>query len=146
MTDDERIDLVRRFFAACGSDDPKAYVQAYRGFLSADCVYQNPGLPDLHGVDAIFDFFTHYCDYNFVKFVVELKGLAVSGNRVFSERIDYHYDADGHMGHAPEISGVMTVEDGKIKHWRDYFDSRELLEHVDLESYRRDNGGVARAK
>jgi limonene-1,2-epoxide hydrolase len=73
-----------------------------------------------------------------------VKGLAVSGDRVFSERVDYHYDADGHMGHAPEICGVMMVEDGKVKHWRGYFDSRELLEHVDLESYRRDTAASSR--
>lgn len=45
---------------------------------------------------------------------------ATNGDTVFVERLDRHQLANG-WAELP-VNGVFTVRDGKITHWRDYFD------------------------
>jgi len=52
------------------------------------------------------------------EFVV--RTTAVSGDTVFVERLDRHQLPNGWV--ELPVTGVFTVRDGKITHWRDYFD------------------------
>ena len=52
------------------------------------------------------------------EFVV--RTTAVSGDTVFVERLDRHQLPNG-WAELP-VTGVFAVRDGKITHWRDYFD------------------------
>ncbi|MEM9620858.1 MAG: limonene-1,2-epoxide hydrolase family protein [Pseudomonadota bacterium] len=47
--------------------------------------------------------------------------IAENGNAVLTERLDNFVMADGRPLSVP-VMGVMEIEDGKIKAWRDYFD------------------------
>ena len=52
------------------------------------------------------------------EFVV--RTTAVSGDTVFVERLDRHQLPNGWV--ELPVTGVFTVRDDKITHWRDYFD------------------------
>jgi limonene-1,2-epoxide hydrolase len=49
-----------------------------------------------------------------------VRTTAVAGDTVFVERLDRHQLPNG-WAELP-VAGVFTVRDGKITHWRDYFD------------------------
>ena len=49
-----------------------------------------------------------------------VRTTAVSGDTVFVERLDRH-QLPNEWVELP-VTGVFTVRDGKITHWRDYFD------------------------
>ena len=50
-----------------------------------------------------------------------MTGIAVSGNVVLNERIDIFTHENGGQITLP-VMGTLTVENGKITVWRDYFD------------------------
>ncbi|MFM8846818.1 MAG: limonene-1,2-epoxide hydrolase family protein [Actinomycetota bacterium] len=52
------------------------------------------------------------------EFVV--RSTAVAGDTVFVERLDRHQLPNGWV--ELPVTGVFGVRDGKITHWRDYFD------------------------
>lgn len=59
-----------------------------------------------------------------------VKTSAVAGNVVFVERLDRHQLAHG-WAELP-VTGVFTVTDGKISHWRDYFDMNVFVSQMAL--------------
>ena len=96
-----------------------------------DFVWANSGLPTLRGQAAIF---AHMAAGGFASDIPILQGMtsfgadvmhiASSGNVVFTERIDHHWDADGRDLMTPHIAGVMEIRDGKIAALRDFYDTR----------------------
>lgn len=52
------------------------------------------------------------------EFVV--RTTATNADTVFVERLDRHRLANGWV--ELPVTGIFTVRDGKITHWRDYFD------------------------
>jgi len=69
---------------------------------------------------------------------LQLKNVAVVGNTVFLERVD-DFDYNGRRGVVPVV-GVLEIEDGKVKVWREYYDRAQLLKEMGLE------GGLPPAK
>ncbi len=62
----------------------------------------------------------------FTNMAVEFRNVAVAGDVVFTERVDWLVRADGtRLGPWPVV-GVTEFRDGKISAWREYFDSRNL--------------------
>ncbi len=97
---------------------------------SDDFVWANSGLPTLNGKAAIH---AHMRSGGFAQqipilktmtsFSADVLHIASSGNVVFTERIDHHWDADGRDLMTPHIAGVIEVEDGKITALRDFYDT-----------------------
>lgn len=56
---------------------------------------------------------------------IKPRNIAVAGNSVFLERTD-NFTFKGHTGSVPVV-GVLEIEDGKVKEWREYYDRAELL-------------------
>jgi len=61
---------------------------------------------------------------------LNLKHIGVIDDVVFIERID-EFVYNGHAGKVPVV-GVLEVENGLIKEWREYYDRNELLEAMGL--------------
>lgn len=61
---------------------------------------------------------------------LNLKHIGVIDGVVFVERVD-EFVFNGHPGSVPVV-GVLEVEDGLIKEWREYYDRNELLEAMGL--------------
>jgi limonene-1,2-epoxide hydrolase len=58
---------------------------------------------------------------------VVLPNVAANGNIVFAERHEELLSADGEVVTTFDVIGVFTVEDGRIRRFRDYFfDSRQM--------------------
>lgn len=55
---------------------------------------------------------------------LNLRNVAVKGNLVFLERVD-DFDFKGKHGNVPVV-GVMEIENGKVKAWREYYDGATL--------------------
>jgi limonene-1,2-epoxide hydrolase len=96
-----------------------------------DFQWANSGLPTLNGRQAVL---AHMAAGGFAaeipilrtmtSFSADVLHIASSGNVVFTERIDHHWDADGRDLMTPHIAGVMEVRDGRISALRDFYDTR----------------------
>jgi len=90
--------------------------------VAEDCAYHNMPLgmdtvTGPAGVRAVLEpFFAPTLRNEFV-FLSE----AVAGPTVFIERVDRHQLAEDRWVELP-VTGVFTLENGKIKAWKDYFD------------------------
>lgn len=55
---------------------------------------------------------------------LKLRHIGVIDGRVFIERVD-EFVYKGHAGAVPVV-GVLEIEDGKVKVWREYYDHAQL--------------------
>ncbi len=107
----------------------KAHVRdAYDTYFAEDCIYQNSGLPDMDK-PATMDFFFSDMEgeTGIVKLVADITHIAATGNVVFTERVDHHYDKDGNDILTPSICGIFEVKNGQFTRWADYFDPNPML-------------------
>lgn len=95
-----------------------------------DFTWENSGLAPLVGQKAIFEQmaaggFASQIPIlrTMTHFSAELLHMASSGNVVFTERVDHHWDEDGCDLMTPHICGVAEVRDGKISAFRDFYDT-----------------------
>lgn len=119
------------FFKAWEKGRLADIVAAYRHYLAADVLYENPGVPPCRNVDESAAFIESACTIPALEIetiTVELKHVAALGNIVFTERVDWHYNSKGEATLVPAICGVMEFnEAGKIQRWADYFDPGPML-------------------
>ncbi len=126
MSDPER--LVLDFYEAWSRLD----VDELMGFFADDAIWHNMPIIPANGhreirflLEYMFEDWGPEAKVNF-----EVLNVASKGNLVLSERVD-HVESLGRVVALPVV-GIFEVEDGKIKHWRDYYDAATL--HKDLPS------------
>jgi limonene-1,2-epoxide hydrolase len=93
--------------------------------LTDDVFYDNVPFPNIVGRDGVRQF---HVDFGFGKdFRAEFRvvNIAVSGNVVLSERVDVFFHSSGATITLP-VMGTLTIEDGMITVWRDYFDPTDF--------------------
>jgi limonene-1,2-epoxide hydrolase len=93
--------------------------------LTDDVLYDNVPFPNIVGRDGVRQF---HVDFGFGKdFRAEFRvvNIAVSGNVVLSERVDVFFHSSGATITLP-VMGTLTIEDGMITVWRDYFDPTDF--------------------
>lgn len=90
--------------------------------LATDVVYQNFPTPDLIGREAVLKFHVDAGIGTALQANWEIVHLAATGNVVLNERIDNFRHTNGTTLTVP-VMGTLTIEDGTITVWRDYFDS-----------------------
>jgi limonene-1,2-epoxide hydrolase len=61
---------------------------------------------------------------------LRIRHLGVVGNVVFVERVD-DFVYRGHHGAVPVV-GVVEVENGRVKVWREYYDRAQMIEAMGL--------------
>ncbi len=114
MSEQENIDLVRRFCAAWANVD----IPKILDFFTDDAVYHNMPLQPIQGKDAIKGVIEQFmapferCDW-------QVTHIAASGEVVLTERIDRFM---GQKNVALPVMGAFEIKGGKIAAWRDYFD------------------------
>ena len=114
------------FFDDCAI--PGNLIGALDAYAAAECVWENTGLPTATGIDEVKGLMQGFIDgYNLQAIIVELLGIAVSGDQVLTERIDHLDDESGNRIASLPVAGTLEVRGGKIVAWRDYFDPRPLL-------------------
>jgi limonene-1,2-epoxide hydrolase len=64
-------------------------------------------------------------------FKYEIISMAVSGDKVLTERFDNILDFDGNIVHEYKVMGIAGIRDGRIAWWRDYFyDTKEFDKYL----------------
>jgi limonene-1,2-epoxide hydrolase len=118
----EPIEVVQQFCDGWGSPDD---IDAALGLLSDDCFYHNIPLDPVEGIDAIkatVGGFTGGVE----AVTFETLHIAANGNVVLTERID-HFAFPGNTISLPVMGTFEVNGDGKITHWRDYFDMNQFV-------------------
>jgi limonene-1,2-epoxide hydrolase len=107
-------------FCANVSDRDLATIEP---LLADDIVFMNVGLEIYRGKQAVLDHFAgpkSVWDMFPDTFDFRIRNLGVTENRVYTERADV-IGVNGRDAYLP-LLGIFEIEDGKIKHWRDYAD------------------------
>lgn len=131
MTAEENTNTVHRFFKSWEKGTFADLCASYREYLAADVLYENCGVPPCHGVEASVALIQFVClhpkmDIQTIR--VDLKSIAATGDLVFTERVDWHYNTKGEATLVPAICGVMKFnKQGKIIRWADYYDPTLMM-------------------
>ncbi len=119
------IEVVEQFFARFNQGNEGMYA-AIREYFTPDAVWDNVGLATTTGVEEAVALVSQFHEEMKIAAVeVEMLAIAAQGNKVFTERIDRLRDDAGEELSAPLVVGVLVIENGQIREWRDYFDIRE---------------------
>lgn len=101
-----------------------AMMQSFRTYLLPDSTWENVGMSVTTGPDEAIALMQRFVDgYGVATLDVEMLSIATQGDRVLTERIDVMRRADGSAIMPVRVMGVFEVADGRIVHWRDYFDT-----------------------
>ncbi|MFV8817871.1 limonene-1,2-epoxide hydrolase family protein [Haliea sp. E17] len=119
------VEVVEEFFIRFNQGNEGMY-DAIRAYFFPDTVWDNVGLATTTGVEEAVALVSQFHeDMGIASVEVEMLAIAADGNKVFTERIDRLYNDAGEELSAPLVVGVLEIEDGRIRAWRDYFDVRE---------------------
>ena len=121
----EPIDVVRQFCDAWGSPED---IDAALDLLSDDCRYHNIPLDPVEGLDAIRATVQGF-SAGVEKVEFETLHIAATGNVVLTERIDTFF-FPGNTIPLPVMGTFEVDDDGKIAHWRDYFDLNQFMSQM----------------
>lgn len=102
-------------------------VDSILSFMSVDAVYHNVPLAPLTGHDEIRGFLTAFLSTaSSCKF--EVLTIVADGERVVTERLDSFTLPTGLIDELP-VLGIFEFDgDGKINHWREYFDLKTWVD------------------
>jgi limonene-1,2-epoxide hydrolase len=118
--------VVRAFFKELGQGG--GLLSAVERHMADDCRWDNSGLPSAMNKKEILGMMRSFVDgYALDKLVVDIVELGVAGDVVLTERVDHMDTADGKRLLSFPLAGTLTVKNGKIVRWTDYFDPRPLL-------------------
>jgi len=115
----ENAHTVERFLYALQDSD----LDAAGPLLAEDLVYQNVGLPTIHGRKRAMKLFSSLGGAS--GFEVKIHRIAADGAAVLTERTDALIF--GPLRLQFWICGVFEVHDGQITLWRDYFDFFDMF-------------------
>ena len=118
--------VVRAFFAELGRGG--GLITAIERYMADEARWENAGLPTAASKAEILTMMQGFiAGYALDALVIDIVGLAVSGDMVLTERIDHMDTADGTRLLSFPLAGTLTVRNGLIVRWSDYFDPRPLL-------------------
>jgi limonene-1,2-epoxide hydrolase len=117
----EKETVVRAFLAGWSGDDARKLAD----FFTEDAVVWNDMRTTVQGSKAIHEHFKAQLSV-LTDGAIETTQVAISGNTVFTERID-RMKVAGVPIELP-VAGVFEVNDaGKLTAWRDYFDLNTVM-------------------
>lgn len=118
-------EVVEAFF----KDWETGFTEAFEKWIAPGCVWQNTGLPDAVGTDAIM---AQLAQYNAISKMpygrVEMIAIMAEGDTVLTERVDHLWSDDG-RSHSAKIMGALQVRDGRIVRYSDYMDISAFQPH-----------------
>ena len=114
-TEEQNVAVIRSFIEAWSRLDPDELA----GYFAEDGCYHNIPVGPVTGRTEVRDMIAGFTA-GWTETTWELLNVAASGDVVFTERIDR--TTAGERAVDLPCAGVFTLEDGKIKVWRDYFD------------------------
>ncbi|MEG3630570.1 limonene-1,2-epoxide hydrolase family protein [Streptomyces poriticola] len=120
-TDGERV--VHAFLTRMGPT-PAEVRRTVDGFLTDDCVWENPGAPVCRGKPEIFALLPA----DFARLEVRFRHLATAADTVLVERIEDMFRADGTpIALNLKVMAAFELRGDLISAWRDYYDPTHLI-------------------
>lgn len=111
------ISVAETFFAHWNANR----IEQALSMLSEDVLYDNVPLPNIIGIDNVRKFQSESGVGKTFTMVWKIINVAANGNVVLNERVDiFKYKNGGEI--SLPVMGTLTVENGQITVWRDYFD------------------------
>ena len=95
-----------------------------RELFTDTTVWVQPGLPTTTGTDEAIAIVQGW-GVTFSSYELELHHVASTDDAVLVERVDI-FKRDGSVFLTLPVVGVAEFRDGKIAHWREYYDSAAL--------------------
>lgn len=111
------LETARIFFAHWSA----SRIEEALAMLAEEVLYDNVPLPDITGRENVRKFHADFGIGSTFKVDWQVTAIAASGNVVLNERIDIFTHESGSQITLP-VMGTLTVENGRITVWRDYFD------------------------
>jgi limonene-1,2-epoxide hydrolase len=98
---------------------------AFRRYMAADCVWEQPSIPTTRSAEEAVALLHQFKKtVGLETFEAEIRQLAVKGDLGFVERVDHLRRADGSLIISAAVTGVFEFNrHGQIAAWREYFDS-----------------------
>lgn len=115
------MDIARIFFDHWSANR----IDAALAMLAPDVLYDNVPFPDIVGREHVRQFHTEFGIGKDFEVDWQVVHLAAHGNVVLNERVDIFKHISGGTITLP-VMGTLTVEDGIITVWRDYFDPADF--------------------
>jgi limonene-1,2-epoxide hydrolase len=109
--------FVLKFLGDWAKGDP----QHLASHFTEDAFYTNIPSPSARGKKAIEEMIAGF--FAMASFRIDTLSIISRGNMVWTERIDYMTFPDKSKGTLGlPVAGIMELENGKIKEWREYLD------------------------
>ena len=116
--------VVREF---CGAVPRRSSAELV-GFFTPDAVYHNIPVEPVQGKEAIQATLAQFVDIS-SDAEFEILGLAVSGHKVLTERVD-RFTINGKRIEIRVMGAFEVAADGRISAWRDYFDMQQFMSQM----------------
>lgn len=108
-------------------EKPGGLHESIRAYFLDSTVWENVGMATTTGVAEAIGFMESFTASSGMATIrVELLGIAASGGKVLTERIDHVYDERGEYVMPIPVMGAFDIADDRIAAWRDYFDTASL--------------------
>ena len=121
------IEIVTAFLAEWGKST-ESMLASYGAYFTPETIWENVGISTSTGIDEAIALLGQFDTTYGVKTIeVDMINISYAGNVVMTERIDRLIAADGLEVMAIRLMGVFEVENGKVVHWRDYFDNAAIV-------------------
>lgn len=93
--------------------------------LSPDIFYHNIPVAPARGLNEVAAVFKQFPPFTAADWITH--NIAANGNTVLTERTDRFQMPDGRWIELPVMGAFEVGGDGKITHWRDYFDMNQFM-------------------
>jgi limonene-1,2-epoxide hydrolase len=129
---DSKVSRVLAFFEQWGTDFD-SMCKSYYDLFTPDCSWANQGFPTTHGPDEAIEKVVQPCNagLGMDTIRVDILNIGEANGVVYSERIDHIVRADCSVSISIPVTGVMEfAADGRVRDWREYFDSKPIFEFI----------------
>ena len=122
------IEIVRKLISAIETNQKEDILS----YFTEDAIFNNIPMESVQGPEAIWAFMCPIHDIT-TDIDWEILNIAEADNGfVLTERID-KYLVNGQWSRF-EVMGIFELKEGKICHWRDYFDLKKCMATLKLEA------------
>jgi limonene-1,2-epoxide hydrolase len=128
MNDSDKLEAARQMFAAWEARDWDGIIARFAANGTLHSMMSEP----VTGHEALQELFAGFKD-SIEALTIDIEYLGVIEGAVISVRTD-RVTVNGRQGALPTVGLILYDDNGKIEHWREYFDRATLLSEMGVDS------------